>query len=194
MAQKEFSESKFEKLVAQCNEWLATFSTTDEYTGLSNDAQKKGTEICETFVKVMYKEELRTPREWTATALEAVVQKQMDSDTVPVLTAFITFLSEQGKLSNGPTLLRKLEKLSNEAPKGNEHKKAKTKKSSAASKRSFTKEEIEMFNLFPMGNYRYQSETAEEAKPAVDFSNLKVGRNEPCPCGSGKKFKKCHGK
>ena len=24
-----------------------------------------------------------------------------------------------------------------------------------------------------------------------DFSN--VGRNDPCPCGSGKKFKKCHG-
>jgi preprotein translocase subunit SecA len=22
----------------------------------------------------------------------------------------------------------------------------------------------------------------------------KVGRNEPCPCGSGKKFKHCHGK
>ncbi|KAF0126635.1 MAG: preprotein translocase subunit SecA [Elusimicrobia bacterium] len=25
------------------------------------------------------------------------------------------------------------------------------------------------------------------------FSNLKVGRNDPCPCGSGKKYKKCHG-
>ena len=23
---------------------------------------------------------------------------------------------------------------------------------------------------------------------------MKVGRNEPCPCGSGKKFKHCHGK
>jgi uncharacterized protein YecA (UPF0149 family) len=22
----------------------------------------------------------------------------------------------------------------------------------------------------------------------------KVGRNDPCPCGSGKKYKKCHGK
>jgi preprotein translocase subunit SecA len=22
----------------------------------------------------------------------------------------------------------------------------------------------------------------------------KVGRNEPCPCGSGKKYKNCHGK
>ena len=25
-------------------------------------------------------------------------------------------------------------------------------------------------------------------------SKKKVGRNEPCPCGSGKKYKKCHGK
>ena len=22
----------------------------------------------------------------------------------------------------------------------------------------------------------------------------KIGRNDPCPCGSGKKFKKCHGR
>jgi preprotein translocase subunit SecA len=22
----------------------------------------------------------------------------------------------------------------------------------------------------------------------------RVGRNDPCPCGSGKKFKQCHGK
>ncbi|NBX03396.1 MAG: preprotein translocase subunit SecA, partial [Alphaproteobacteria bacterium] len=25
------------------------------------------------------------------------------------------------------------------------------------------------------------------------FANLKMGRNEPCPCGSGKKYKHCHG-
>ena len=31
----------------------------------------------------------------------------------------------------------------------------------------------------------------EQAKPAVSH---KVGRNEPCPCGSGKKYKQCHGK
>ena len=24
-------------------------------------------------------------------------------------------------------------------------------------------------------------------------SNRKIGRNDPCPCGSGKKYKKCHG-
>ncbi len=31
----------------------------------------------------------------------------------------------------------------------------------------------------------------EENKPQIDSSN--VGRNEPCPCGSGKKYKKCCG-
>jgi preprotein translocase subunit SecA len=33
------------------------------------------------------------------------------------------------------------------------------------------------------------------AQPATPFvrEERKVGRNEPCPCGSGKKFKRCHG-
>ncbi len=33
----------------------------------------------------------------------------------------------------------------------------------------------------------------EQNKPFVR-QGRKVGRNEPCPCGSGKKFKQCHGK
>jgi len=36
----------------------------------------------------------------------------------------------------------------------------------------------------------------EEEKGAEPFvrEDKKVGRNEPCPCGSGKKYKQCHGK
>ena len=34
----------------------------------------------------------------------------------------------------------------------------------------------------------------QQAKPETfKRSEKKVGRNEPCPCGSGKKFKQCHG-
>jgi preprotein translocase subunit SecA len=32
---------------------------------------------------------------------------------------------------------------------------------------------------------------AEPAFAANPYAG--VGRNDPCPCGSGKKFKKCHG-
>lgn len=49
----------------------------------------------------------------------------------------------------------------------------------------------------------YQSEIAEDADPTPapgttytdeHGNTFHVGRNEPCPCGSGKKFKQCHGK
>jgi preprotein translocase subunit SecA len=29
---------------------------------------------------------------------------------------------------------------------------------------------------------------------ALAAQGLRVGRNDPCPCGSGKKYKQCHGK
>ena len=34
---------------------------------------------------------------------------------------------------------------------------------------------------------------AAPAKPANKFADAKIGRNDLCPCGSGKKYKKCHG-
>ena len=38
-----------------------------------------------------------------------------------------------------------------------------------------------------------EQESAAQKKPFVR-PDRKVGRNEPCPCGSGKKYKQCHGK
>jgi preprotein translocase subunit SecA len=35
-----------------------------------------------------------------------------------------------------------------------------------------------------------QAVQAEEPKEA---RSVQIGRNDPCPCGSGKKYKKCHG-
>ncbi|PKR79902.1 preprotein translocase subunit SecA [Brumimicrobium salinarum] len=37
-----------------------------------------------------------------------------------------------------------------------------------------------------------QQQSAPKPQPAV--AEKKVGRNEPCPCGSGKKYKQCHGR
>ena len=40
------------------------------------------------------------------------------------------------------------------------------------------------------------AQDGEQAQPQTPFTRQgqKVGRNEPCPCGSGKKYKQCHGK
>ena len=54
-------------------------------------------------------------------------------------------------------------------------------------------------------NVQYQHADYDEAlglnDPATDAApnqpvvreGVKVGRNDPCPCGSGKKYKQCHG-
>ncbi len=38
-----------------------------------------------------------------------------------------------------------------------------------------------------------QPKTPEFAKPSASPSQKQVGRNDPCSCGSGKKYKRCHG-
>jgi len=40
---------------------------------------------------------------------------------------------------------------------------------------------------------QYQSGAAQAEAPKPVRAGAKVGRNDPCPCGSGKKYKKCHG-
>jgi hypothetical protein len=35
--------------------------------------------------------------------------------------------------------------------------------------------------------------TAEDDEPRMPVRSVKIGRNEPCPCGSGKKYKRCCG-
>jgi preprotein translocase subunit SecA len=40
---------------------------------------------------------------------------------------------------------------------------------------------------------QYQAGPAQAEAPKPVRAGAKVGRNDPCPCGSGKKYKKCHG-
>ena len=40
----------------------------------------------------------------------------------------------------------------------------------------------------------YNSQAIEQNLTQEDFGQKKIARNDPCPCGSGKKYKLCHGK
>lgn len=47
-------------------------------------------------------------------------------------------------------------------------------------------------NIFKLEAVKETTTSPAPAPKSVEFKG--VGRNKPCPCGSGKKFKKCHGK
>jgi SWIM/SEC-C metal-binding protein len=61
----------------------------------------------------------------------------------------------------------------------------------------------EVAAIFEKNNWKYSIELARDKPedvndleillnpPKTVIAEKKVGRNEPCPCGSGKKYKKC---
>ena len=67
--------------------------------------------------------------------------------------------------------------------------------------RLMTQEEIEAIHREQEALLEAQMKAHQEAQKAQQMAEekkviratLKVGRNDPCPCGSGKKFKSCHG-
>jgi preprotein translocase subunit SecA len=59
-------------------------------------------------------------------------------------------------------------------------------------------EEEEMIRAYQRRKRREQAEMRMVGGPAAEkprqvIRREKIGRNDPCPCGSGKKYKKCHG-
>src|SRR5205807_7358910 len=53
--------------------------------------------------------------------------------------------------------------------------------------------EIERRQQRQQKELQYQTGPAQAEAPKPVKVGAKVGRNDPCPCGSGKKYKKCHG-
>jgi len=53
--------------------------------------------------------------------------------------------------------------------------------------------EIERRQQRQQKDLQYQAGPAQAEAPKPVKVGAKVGRNDPCPCGSGKKYKKCHG-
>ena len=42
-------------------------------------------------------------------------------------------------------------------------------------------------------HFKFRGHKESELKTKTIVKEVKVGRNDPCPCGSGKKYKKCCG-
>ena len=65
----------------------------------------------------------------------------------------------------------------------------------------YSKEEIEQLQRKHQEELEAQLAASKAAQEQAEAGNEKtvrrqgnkVGRNDPCPCGSGKKFKHCHG-
>ena len=96
-------------------------------------------------------------------------------DVADILSKFLVFLDREGHIHNGDELSSVIKKNNRTFlklfPKAKKKPAKKTQKTTATKKTTPKK--------------KIRKKTAAE---------IKVGRNDPCPCGSGKKYKKCCGR
>ena len=60
-------------------------------------------------------------------------------------------------------------------------------------RREAAERELKLQHASASGMMDTPEESAEDTNAPFQRTERKVGRNEPCPCGSGKKYKHCHG-
>ncbi len=68
-----------------------------------------------------------------------------------------------------------------------------TESAASATPASSLARQIEQRQKRQQQNLQFQAGPAQAEAPKPVRVGAKVGRNDPCPCGSGKKYKKCHG-
>jgi len=200
---KEYSDAMSEKIKTDIQTLHRKFMNDDLSKGLTEEQRDESGFITDVFAEAMYNYYLQTPGEWKNSALEEVCLDVMPrkvsagaeffSNVQPVLTAFFAFLQQHGIITNGTTLANKLKKV---APV--------MVKVAADSANWGTAKQLFMEGI-ESGLLDTSSEEnlRRSMKKYIDEVNLKnakntkpdmlknIGRNDPCPCGSGKKYKKC---
>jgi preprotein translocase subunit SecA len=97
--------------------------------------------------------------------------------------------AEDGKEAMREALAEPIEEVKEEA--------AKVRSSSGSTQvRVMTREEMKrkFSSPYESANVSYSGGSAAASESGTVIKKQKVGRNDPCPCGSGLKYKKCHGK
>jgi hypothetical protein len=201
---KEYSDEMLRKVEKEIRQLHRKFTKDGLYQALTPEQREESGFITEVFAETMYSYHLQKPGEWRAAALEEIcldvlprkvsAGDEFYENVEPVLTSFFAFLQQQGVIDNAKTLSNKLKKVApaminladNPANWGMAKsmlmegiKSGALDISSEASLQKTIGSYIENLNKM----------NAENKKPEVK----KVGRNDPCSCGSGKKYKKCCG-
>lgn len=207
---EEYSDEQAAKNHDLVKVWWDEFVVTAGFGELTDLEKNEGSHILSSFTDFMYDYEGYTPEYWTDNALYSVCTDVMprkvmaDEDffgaVSPVLTAFFEFLDSKSYQKNAARLANRARSI------GNAIVEASQDSSNWGMGKSFLsmarRSGVDLTDQSQMQQFStaYNESLASVRLPSIEASRPsiepyrnpgKVGRNNPCPCGSGKKFKKC---
>jgi hypothetical protein len=153
----------------------AAFLDSTQAQALAGVKREDAQKVCDRFLACCYDEVGKAPRHLDGDDLHGIVghllpghfgrRDPLAAHVPAVLRAYLEFLGERATISQMFELRRALEGTLDE-----------------------------FAHAVETGEHAHHAHhQAPQQKPFVHRAE-KTGRNDPCPCGSGKKFKQCHGK
>jgi uncharacterized protein YchJ len=217
---EEYTDREMEAIHQQVGGWFDGFIKSTQYDLLTETQKDKAPDIVRCFAEYSFRHIGVAPEKWNPGSLTEccveILPGKMSAElaffqaVAPVLSAFLIFLAEKGLLSNARALAKTAAELDTEVVAASQDAgqwgPAKTFAMAALKAgvdlgdRQAMDEFMALYNLQLLAQHRPAPQapffpTTSLPAPAVPVrrSEPKVGRNDPCPCGSGKKFKKCCG-
>ncbi|HQO39828.1 MAG TPA: SEC-C metal-binding domain-containing protein [Spirochaetota bacterium] len=201
---KEFSDKSFKSVSESVEGYTDDFKKSSYFMKLNNTEKDEAQHIIRNFSEMMYNYFLMIPANWNARRAVMCLSEIMPSKVVadnsyfeavePVMTAFLTFCGDKGYVTDGKIIARRLLGISESIieESNNEENWSPGKQLIKEAEREgidiSDKNQIESFiNEYNKDKVSLFQSGAAKANPD------KPGRNDPCPCGSGKKYKKCCG-
>ena len=207
---EEYSDEKLEEILDRVYEWGVEFSRSKYFEELTEEQKQESEFVVMSFTEYMYSYHGLSPEEWDEDGLKEcclyTLPRKVTADEsyfesiAPVLSVFFAFLSEKNLLKNASKLIKKVKKIDKQIVRNARDPRnwgiAKSIAMAAKDAGVDITNEKEMRKFIALYNMQQLAKLERDKSKTSQTKSkkYKVGRNDPCPCGSGKKYKKCCGR
>jgi len=199
----EYSEEDFKAMKKTINALLESYKKSALYMKLGHTEKDEAGFIISSFSEMMYNYFLRQPADWRLSpavkcCIDIMPRKVMADDDFfksvePVLKSFLSFASESGAVPDGHKIAEGLSGIGTAImeragdPETWGPGKALLKGAAESGVDISDKKELDKYIK------KYNKGLGKKHEAEKPGKKKTPGRNDPCPCGSGKKYKKCCG-
>ena len=220
MSEEYDPEQEMEAIDKQVGGWFDEFVGSPQYQGLTETQKEQAPDVVRCFADHAFRYVGVAPEQWNRNGVTEccveILPRQMSADLpffeaiAPVLSAFFLLLAEKRLLPKAAALAKTVAELEEEIVAVSQDKRhwgpanALVMAAQEAGVDMCDQRALQKFIALRNLKLLAQVESAppEPSPPTTALpppptpahrSEPKVGRNDPCACGSGKKFKKCCG-
>jgi hypothetical protein len=202
----EYSDEELKRTLERVHQWGKEWWESRYAQELADEHKEEAEFVIGSFGEYMYSYHGLLPEEWDEPSLEEccldTLARKISADEsyyramAPVLASFFTFLDETGRLRGASRLARRVRSIADQIVEhGSNPRYWGMAKSFVMGAKAAG---VDPTNEAELTAYSLQQNLDALLPPAFDPLTparvVKIGRNEPCPCGSGKKYKKCCGR